>query len=397
MLGRYLDQFLTAAPASDWRMALNRQLTKLVVKAIHRFKWRLIEISNPHRIGHLCVEVDCYLKDMILRGTMPGRGFLAKTVHGFANDAFARYVSKYLTIFQSRFLQDCFKLAGLYVSVTTQTHPYAVAMYKTAACYDVYARWGHRPPLFHLTAQDRRFGEAQLRRMGMPKGAWFVCFHAREAGYSPRDEVWHSYRNMDVEDYGPAIDEITARGGWCIRMGDATMKPMRARPSVVDYAGSAMKSARMDVFLAARCRFFLGSASGPIALATVFGKPVAVVNMAPLSAAYGFGVDDLALPQRVRLADGRLLSFREVMTTNIANLRLADDIQKRGIEFIKVTPEEIRELAVEMIERLEHRAVYAPEDDDRQERFRSLFSEGHYAYKAASRIGRDFLRRYMTE
>jgi putative glycosyltransferase (TIGR04372 family) len=363
---------------------------------IHRFKWRLIEVSNAHRIGHLCVEVDCYLKDMILRGTIPGRIFLAKGEGGFANDTIAAYLSKRVTIFRSRFLQDCFKLAGLYVSVTTKTHPYAVAMYKTAACYDVYSRWGQRPPLFRLTDRDRRFGEAQLRRMGVPKGAWFVCFHAREPGYSPTDEAWHSYRNMDIEDYGLAIEEITAWGGWCIRMGDATMKPITPRANVVDYARSAMKSARMDVFLGAKCRFFLGCASGPIAIATLFGRPSAVVNMAPLSAAYAFSVDDVAIPQRVRLADSSLPSFAEIMTQGVANLRLAEEFEKRGITMIKASPEEIREVAVEMIERLEGRAEYTPDDEDRQERFRALFRDGHYAFKAGSRIGRDFLRKYMT-
>ena len=303
MLGRYLNRVLAAARPADWRLILHRQLTKLVVKAIHGFDWRLIEVSNPHRIGHLCVEVDCYLKDMMLRGTMPGKVFLARTDAGFANDAIAAYLSRYVRIFRSRFLQDCFKLAGLYVSVTVKTHPYAVAMYKTAACYDVYSRWGRRAALFRLTKRDQRFGDAQLRRLGVPKGAWFVCFHAREPGYSPVDEAWHSYRNMDVEDYGLAIEEITARGGWCIRMGDKTMKPMRPRANVVDYARSATKSARMDVFLGARCRFFLGCASGPIAIATMFGRPSAVVNMAPLSAAYAFSVDDVAIPHHGERAD----------------------------------------------------------------------------------------------
>ncbi|MBI3513559.1 MAG: TIGR04372 family glycosyltransferase [Proteobacteria bacterium] len=397
MLGRYLSRALAATRVSDWRLILHRHLMNVVVKAIHLFDWRLIEVSNPHRIGHLCVEVDCYLKDMILRGTLPGKIFMVRTDLGFANDTVATYLSTYVRIFRGRFLQDCFKLAGLYVSATVRTHPYAVAMYKTAACYDVYSRWGQRAPLFRLSRRDMRFGEAQLHRLGVPKDAWFVCVHAREPGYSPTDEAWHSYRNMDVEDYDLAIKEITARGGWCIRMGDATMKPIRPRANVVDYARSEMKSARMDVFLGARCRFFLGCASGPIAIATMFGRPAAVVNMAPLAAAYAFSVNDVAIPQRVRFADGRLPAFEEIMAHGTANFRLTEEFERRGITLVKASPEEIRDLVVEMIERVEARAEYTPEDEDRQQRFRALFREGHYAYKAGSRIGRDFLRKYMTD
>jgi putative glycosyltransferase (TIGR04372 family) len=376
---------------------LERWLRKLVIAAIHRFDWRLIEISNPHRIGHLCVEIDAYLKDMILRGTLPGMVFLERTDRGFANDTMAAYASKYVRIFRNRFLKDCFKLAGLYVSRTTKTHPYCVATNQTAACFDVYARWGQRAPLFRLTNQDRRFGEAQLRRMGVPKGAWFVCLHAREAGYSPTDEVWHSYRNMDIEDYDLAIEEIAARGGWCIRLGDATMKPIRPRANVVDYARSAMKSDTLDVFLPASCRFFLGCASGLVSIATVFGRPAALVNMAPLSGVYSPGVNDLAIPQRVQLPDGRVASFEEIMAQDVANFRLSEQFARRGLTLLKASPEEIRELVVETIERVEGRAVDSAADDARQDRFRALFSEGHFAHKAGSRVGRDFLRNHMPD
>ncbi len=396
MFGRYLVRIRAATRLSDWHLIVHRQLTKIVIKVILRFGWRLIEVSNPHRIGHLCTEVDTYLKDMTLRGTMPVKLFLARTDRGFANDAVAAYMAQYVRIFRSRFLQDCFKLAGLRGSVTTKTHPYAVAINGTAACYDVYSRWGERAPLFRLTARDRRFGEAELRRLGVPKGAWFVCVHAREPGYSPTDQLWHSYRDMDIEDYGLAIDEITRRGGWCIRIGDATMTPIRPRQNVIDYALSDAKSARMDVFLCASCHWLLGCASGPIALATMFGRPSAVVNMAPLSSAYAFGVTDIAIPQRVRLSDGREPSFEEIMSHPMANFRLAEEFERAGITLIKATPAEIRDLTLEMIERLDEGTRDTPEDDDRQQRFRALFKQGHYAYKAGGRIGRDFLRKYMS-
>jgi putative glycosyltransferase (TIGR04372 family) len=396
MLDRYLNWIL-AATRDDWRLALDKRVRNVVVKLINTFRWHLIEISYPNRIGHLCIEVDSYLKDMILRGKLPGRVFLTKPDYPFANDTVIAYFKQRLTVTRSRFLRDCFKLAGRQVPAITRTHPYAVAMYKTARAFDVYARWGHRPPLFRLSGRDRRFGEAMLRRMGVPAGAWFVCVHARSAGYSPTDDALHTFRNMDIEDFGLAIDEITARGGWCIRVGDATMKPMLPRANVVDYALSSIKSARMDVFLAARCRFFLGSNSGPLALATMFGQPAALVNLAPLSASYSYGPDDLSIVQRVRMDDGRLPSFAEIMGGPIANLRLADEFDARGISLIQASPEEIRELVLEMIERLEGRAIYTPEDEARQAGFRSLFHDGHHGYKACSRVGRDFLRRHMTE
>ena len=364
---------------------------RLVTSLIRRRGYRALEISHPNRIGHLCIEPDCYLKEMALLGTTPKRVFLLVTEVGFANATVVGYLSKRISVVShtglSRFLIDCFRAAGAMVL----TQSYASAMYSTARCFEIYRRWGRRAPLFQLTEADRKFGTGLLRRMGIPEGAWFVCLHAREGGYSPSDEALHSFRNMSVEDYAWAIDEITARGGWCIRMGDATMQPLRPRPQVIDYALSEFKSARMDVFLGASCRFYLGCSSGLYNVAAIFGRPAAMTNTAPISASFVYGLDDLAIPQRVRLADGRAAPFEEILELDIANFRLTEEFTNRGVTLIRVSPEDIRRLTVEMLERCDGTAAYSVEDEQRQARFKALFREGHYSYGAGSRIGRDYL------
>jgi putative glycosyltransferase (TIGR04372 family) len=369
---------------------------RLVAFVIRRLDCRLLEISHPDRVGHLCMEPDCYLKEVILDGGKPKRIFLLKTAVGFSNEAIVAHLSRYINVIQdprlTRILSYSFKVAGAVV----QTQSYASAMYQTARCFDVYRRWGGRAPLFQLSAEDKEFGEATLRRMGIPAGAWFVCVHAREGGYSPGDEALHSFRSVNIEDYTLAIEEITARGGWCIRMGDATMRSIEPRDRVVDYARSTFKSDRMDVFLAASCRFFLGSSSGVHYIATIFGRPGAIANTAPLACAYVPGIDDLATPQRLRLADGRMPTFEEIMASDIANCRLTSEFDSRGAALIKVSPQEIRSLAFELMDRLDGKAIYSQEDEVRQVRFRALFREGHYAYKAGSRIGRDYLSKHFT-
>jgi hypothetical protein len=47
-----------------------------------------------------------------------------------------------------------------------------------------------------------------------------------------------------------------------------------------------------------------------------------------------------------------------------------------------------------MLERSQNRAVYTPQDEELQRRFKALLRPGHYSYGGINRIGRDFLRKY---
>ena len=328
-------------------------------------------------------------------GRFPTALMLEPEEGSFANSSLAKYLEKYFIIIpythKSRLIDTALKRNGYAVALA----PYAVAMYETALCYEVYKRWGRRPPLFAITDVDRRASADLLRRMGVPPGAWYVCVHARAGKYSPADEHWHSHRNVDIVDYGPAMDLIAQRGGWCIRMGDPTMPPMPARERCVDYALSDYRSARADIALIAGCRFFLGCASGLYNVAAIFGRPSVLANMTPLSGAYGFGLDDLAIPQSVADSHGRILAVNEIFETDAANFRLAEEFAARALIPTNVRPEAIAELTAEMLDRLDGRACYTREDDAKQEQFRSLLRRGHYAFGTGSRIGRDFLSRHL--
>jgi putative glycosyltransferase (TIGR04372 family) len=365
--------------------------------ALRRGGFRWLKISYPHRIGHLVLEADSFLRDRMVSGAAPRRHVLLEPDNGFANPVVAEYLSRYFTVVRrsrwSRLLRRALESEGL----IEDTAPYAVAMYETARCFAVYDRWGARPPLFELTGSDVAHRAKALAKLGLPAGAWFVCVHARGGGYSPSDEFAHSYRNVPIGDYGPAMDRIVERGGWCIRMGDPTMEPMPPKRNCIDYALSPLRSARLDVILPASCRFFLSCSSGLYNVAAMFGRPSALANTAPLAASYSQGVGDLSIPQRLRDAGGRAMSFDEIFASGAADLRITPEFVARGLVPTNVTPDEIADLASEMLDRLDGRAEYTPADEERQARFRTQFREGHYSFGAGSRIGRDYLRAHMAE
>lgn len=369
---------------------------RIAYNVLARLAWllriRFIRLTHPERIGHLALEPDCYAKDKRLEGRWE-ISVLLTDPDKIANACLLELWRQHYVVVRSPGLVRLLRPLSQYPFLDRFLIAYAVAIDDTATCYTTYRHWGTRSPLLTLPQAQRKAGRATLAKMGVPEDAWFVCVHSREGGYSPHDEHLHSYRNSDIHDYGPAMQAIVAAGGWCIRVGDPTMRPLSPpTQGVIDYALSPQKSAEMDVFLAAECRFMLGNSSGLYILSATFGKPCALANQAPLSGVYGIGVNDLAIPKWLK-REGVPLQLEPFLRSPAANYRFTELYRKDGYEVVSNTPEEILALTREMLERLEGRAVYTADDEARQARFRALFAKGHYSYGAASRIGRDFLRK----
>jgi putative glycosyltransferase (TIGR04372 family) len=259
----------------------------------------------------------------------------------------------------------------------------------------IQAAYAGRPPLLQLTDEHRTRGIACLRQLGVPDGAWFVCVHCREPGYAPGEK--QEYRDGDVDNYRLAMATIVERGGWCVRMGDPTMTHLPKMDCVVDYAHSDLRSDWMDVFLAASCRFFLGSASGLTNVASVFGVPSAIANQAPLSVVFPGGGFDIGIPKLFWSREkGRPLTFAEVLSCSLGDARFQPCYDDAGITIIDNSPEDIRDVTFEMLEFVDGTLLYSPEDEHRQAQLKSLFKPGHYSFGARSRAGRAFLRKYES-
>jgi putative glycosyltransferase (TIGR04372 family) len=356
---------------------------------------RFFCFAVPDRIGHLAVEPDCYLKDIELGRTSPARTILLiKKGRTPANLCMLDYWRQRMPVLTNRLLVALIYPLRKHPSVWFDVRSYAARSKTAAKMCATYAAWGDRPPLMKLEKDHAGRGEAALRELGVPDGTWFACVHTRERGYALHDDDVHDYRNSAIESYLPAMQEIVARGGWCIRMGDPSGPLLTPMPGVIDYRHSPLHSDWMDIFLCARCRFFLGNTSGLFLVSSIFGVPVALAHVAPIGAAYALGPNDISIPKLVTDATGKNLPFSEVFRSEISHYRATEDFNRDGLRVVDNSSGEIRELAIEMMERLEGRARYTLEDERLQDAFRALLKPNHYSYGAAGRIGRDFLRRH---
>lgn len=368
-----------------------------LVKALREAGLRFLPIKYIYGIGHLAIEPDCYLKEVFLGRRPRANVILLAPDDRVANKHYAHYWSKYIHVETDR--QKCIALQPLAEQTLLQENidDYCMNDAGPASVYPINAIWGDRPPLLSVSEADRAWGIEWLKRQGFSPHSWFVCVHARENGQRPQDPA-HSHRNVDINTYIPAIQEIVKRGGWCIRMGDPNMKPLPPLPGLIDYALHPDRCDRLDVSLFGTCRFFLGCSSGPSCLVASFGIPAILTNIIPASVA-AIRSTDIAIYKRLwSRSEERFLRCAEVLDSRWSHANtFAQDFEKTGLDIVDNSEEEILEAVTEMLDRMDGRLTYTPRDDELQSKYQRLVSPTHYGFGSTSRIGRLFLERCMQD
>lgn len=114
------------------------------------------------------------------------------------------------------------------------------------------------------------------KSLGLEKYPWFVCLHVRTPYYYNSEH--DLFRNSNIENYYDAIKHITSLGGAVVRMGDP-MTSIDEMEGLINYPNSNEKSEEMDLYLIKNCKFYIGTNSGIIDTAFLFGVPVLGVNI----------------------------------------------------------------------------------------------------------------------
>ena len=118
--------------------------------------------------------------------------------------------------------------------------------------------------------------------------------------------------------------------------------------------------------------------------------------MTPLGSVYSLFPSDISIPKLLMDAQGRMLPLPDAFANEASELRLTPEFIECGLKTVDNTPQEIAELAIEMLDRLDGNVKDEFDDADLQARFRALIQPHHYCWHASARIGRAFLRRHCA-
>ena len=272
---------------------------------------------------------------------------------------------------------------------------------------DVHNLWDRLPSHLEFTAEEESRGEAGLRAMGIPPGIPFVCLSVRDSAYLEStfeavDWGYHDYRDCDIQNCVLAAEELAGRGYFVIRMGAIVREAMKTtHPGVIDYATNGMRSDFMDIYLGAKCEFCISVMSGFDAVPRAFRRPTVFANVVPVGYMNTYVAQYLGIAKHMFLkARNSELTLSETFASGAGFSFLTSDYASQGIDIVENTPEEIRDVVVEMAERLNGSWQPHEDDDALQKRFWTIFQthavDGYQGRplhgELRSRFGAAFLR-----
>jgi|SaaInlStandDraft_7_1057024.scaffolds.fasta_scaffold21738_2 putative glycosyltransferase (TIGR04372 family) len=131
-----------------------------------------------------------------------------------------------------------------------------------------------RPSLGFISRD--KFLSCHKIRMNMEIDKKYVCLHIRSSQFYNDSS---DYRNSSPESYYKMINHLIDSGFIVIRLGDTgNIMQGYKREGFIDYPNTNYKSEMMDLYLIQECYFYIGTLSGILDTAYLFGKDVVCVN-----------------------------------------------------------------------------------------------------------------------
>ena len=360
------------------------------------YKLRLSRIHS-FRIGHLALNLDLFCRRRQLYPPKEAKlHHLIVTDHPkVANRELLKLWQRHLWITESVLWRWLLWLTEWLLKKT----PFWVPLPMDSVEWE---EFNHAAPTLTFSDQEEERGRQELQRMGLnPEKDWFVCIFARDSGYLNSllpgvDWSRHECRNSRIESFRPLVNWLLDQGAFVLRMGSHAVEPFLVdHPRYVDYAASC-RSEWMDLYLCAKAKAFVGSASGLADVTNLFNTPRLQLDCVPFGF-IPFGYRQMSLPKKViTLEDAAPVPYREVIERGLALEHNGVKFARAGYAYLDNSPEEKLLATQELMRMVESEDPFGPEEKALIEKARALFPEGHPSRGIKNPISPGFIARHLN-
>ena len=314
---------------------------------IHCTNYRRVNV-NVSAIGHLASEIDAVLKEKYIFNIRYNY-FICVNPSNVANLSLLYFWGRYIHIIDNNITSYLLRCSTLRWFGLKDVSHFVQGSMSSVAYYDINKMWRGRAPLLSVEPNSRTQLVGLLKSLGLAENSWYVCFHSRNNSYRDDVEFAHNHRNCDLSLMKGAMQYVIERGGTCILMQAFGDHDEFCVPGIINYYHSPFKSEQNDVLLCAGARLFVGCSSGLFLVSSVFGVPVALTNMCPISH-FPFSERDFSIPKLLYSKDKmKFLNLDEIRYYNITDERFAFAYAAHNIEIRQNSPDEIMYLVIEAL------------------------------------------------
>lgn len=247
---------------------------------------------------------------------------------------------------------------------------------------DIHNLYEKYSPHITFNAEEQKRGKELLIQLGMKPDSKFVCIIVRDESYLKNHIPWfdgdyHRHRNSDIDDYQLAAKELVNRGYFVLRMGAKVNKKFDCNDErIIDYASSSFRDEFNDIFLGANCSFCISTHTGFDGIQQIFNKPIVFTNVVPLGFLPTWSSKSLVIfKDHIFKETNKKLSLNDIFKTDLVDCYKHSEYEEKGVYLRDNSPEQIKDIVVEMLERLKNSHLYKSEDE-LQLKFKKLYSTG---------------------
>ena len=244
-------------------------------------------------------------------------------------------------------------------------------------------------PNLKFTKREEMIGEAFFEKLKIPKDSKFAILAVRdnqylENKYPYKDWTHHNARNQNLDNYLLAAEEVTKRGYYVFRVGGTpflSKKFNHPNPKIIDYTHSSLRTDFLDIYLGAKCNFCISGALGIDGVSRIFRRPIVNILGEVISLPTYTSKDLILIRPYLKLNENKRLGINEILVPEIAALSSTQEFNSKGIKMLNNTQEEIRDITIEMMDRLEGKWREDASDEVLQNNFWRKYSEMYNQYK----------------
>jgi putative glycosyltransferase (TIGR04372 family) len=227
----------------------------------------------------------------------------------------------------------------------------------------------------------------------------FVVFHARDSSFKLDGE---SYRNADIDSFELCADFFIKKKYNVVRIGNYGMKKCKFSNKILDLTlfynkiSQNMKE-KLDLFLIAHAKFFIGSCSGVYNIATLFDVPVLQTNAAPLAHVFPNARIGIGIPKLYKFKSlNFFLNIKTIIHSRAAFLRYDEQFKNLNIELVDNSPKDILNASKELMDYANLKSSIIIKKKHLQKKFKKfLFCKTLYSYDSRSVISNSFVKKNL--